>query len=287
MSLVKNPLKYNYQPIILIGAGRSGTKIIRDVIGKHPDIAVVPYDVNYIWTIGQRSDHDALPAESLTDSTRNIIIKQFNKLSDSAPMLLEKTVSNCLRIPYVLKVFPDALFLHLVRDGRDVVESVHRQWGEVREVSYVMKKLKTFPLRHSLNYLMEYGTNWLKHGLGGKGKQDYIWGVKYPGYQKDLDTMTTLEVCAKQWKVCVETSAEQLKLVEASRLLEIRYEDLVSEPTTQFAAIAKHLKIEAVSFGLDKLNDKNIGKHKTAFNKEQLDSVLAIIGPTLSKLNYN
>lgn len=284
---MKQTLKYKYQPIILIGAGRSGTKIIRDVIGQHPDIAVVPYDVNYIWTIGQKnSTDDALSPSDLKDKDQRVILSQFGKIAEDAPYLLEKTVSNCLRIPYVLKVFPNALFLHLVRDGRDVVESVARQWGETRELSYFIKKMKTFPLRYSFSYLLDYVTNWFKHKSGGEGKDDYIWGVKYPGYQNDLEKMTKLEVCAKQWKICIETSEQQLSEIDQSRILEIRYEELVDEPEKQFEAIGQHLNVDYRKFGIAKLKTGNIGKHVKAFSPEQLKSVMSIIGPTLTKLNY-
>lgn len=277
---------YNYQPVILIGAGRSGTKIIRDVIGRHEEIAVVPFDVNYIWTIGQSRNDDALLPDELSEDNRTVILKQFNKMAKDAPFLLEKTVSNCLRIPFVLKVFPNAKILHLVRDGRDVVESVVRQWGEVREAGYFLKKIKTFPLRYSLNYLMDYVTNWVKHAFGGKGNQDYIWGVKYPGYQADLKKLSTLEVCAKQWKVCVETSIDQLDAIDPSRILEIRYENLVNDPYPEFQSIAEHLGVNPQGFGVEKLNSNSVGKHKGVFNPEQLNKVMSIIGPTLNKLNY-
>jgi len=283
---VKNSLDYKYQPIILIGAGRSGTKIIRDVIGHHKDISVVPFDVNYIWTIGQRKENDALEAHDLTEDNRNLILKQFNKISDGSPFLLEKTVSNSLRIPYVLKVFPDAKILHLVRDGRDVVESVMRQWGEVRDAGYFVKKMKTFPIRYSLRYLVDYLTNWFKHALGGKGNQDYIWGVKYPGYQEDLANLPTLEICAKQWMICVETSIRQLRKIDQSKILEIRYEDLVSDPKRHFHSIAAHIGVDTEGFGIAKLSNKNVGKHLGVFNTEQLKAVMSIMGPTLAKLNY-
>ena len=149
---------YDYQPLILVGAGRSGTKILRDVLSTHPDIDSVPFDVNYIWTIGNsKATDDLLTPDRLNTTNRSRIIQLFTKQSKGAPFLLEKTVSNTLRLPFVLKVFPEAKFIHLIRDGRDVTESVSRQWGETREISYFFKKLKTFPLRYAFRYLMGYG----------------------------------------------------------------------------------------------------------------------------------
>ncbi len=278
---------YSYQPIILIGAGRSGTKIIRDVLGSHSDIDIVPFDVNYIWRIGlKQAQNDSIKPDQLTPTNRKRIIQQFNKLSKGSKFLLEKTVSNSLRIPYVLKIFPNARFIHLVRDGRDVTESVLRQWGEVREMSYVLKKLKTFPIRYAFSYLLEYGINWLSFRLGKKGKEHYIWGVKYPGYKKDLDSMSNLEVCAKQWKICVETSEKQLKQVPREHVLKVKYEDLVTHPDKFLPLIGDFIGLENTIFDAKRLNPKNIHKYKSAFSPTQLEQVTNIIGQTLTQHNY-
>jgi len=278
---------YDFQPLILLGAGRSGTKILRDVLSTHPDIDSVPFDVNYIWTIGNaKAIDDQLAPNSLSNTDRSRIIQQLAKQSKGAPFLIEKTVSNTLRLPFVLKVFPEAKFIHLIRDGRDVTESVSRQWGETREISYFFKKLKTFPLRYAFSYLMSYGYNWLKHSLGSQGQDDYIWGVRYPGYRKDLKEKSTLQVCATQWVTCVETSLEQLAEVDPTRQVEVRYEALMLEPQKQLQRIADFIGIDG-QFESSRFNAKNIGKYKAALSEQQMDSIQPILFPTLTKLNYN
>ena len=48
-------------PIILIGAARSGTKFLRDVLASAVGVKSVPYDVNYIWRHGSPNyGHDVL-----------------------------------------------------------------------------------------------------------------------------------------------------------------------------------------------------------------------------------
>lgn len=279
--------EYTYQPIILIGAGRSGTKIIRDVLGSHASIDTVPFDVNYIWRIGLLSaEDDMLRPEQLTPKNRGRIIEQLSRQSKGQPFLLEKTVSNCLRIPYILKVFPDAKFIHLIRDGRDVIESVQRQWGEARELSYAFKKLKTFPLKYAGAYLLEYGLNWMRFGLGQKGADDYIWGVKYPGYIEDLKNKTILEVCAHQWRICLVNSLTQLALLPHDKVLEVRYEDLVKNPETQLADIGSFIGIQKSKFKHTRLTSNNIGKYKKAFSPDDIARIEPILGPLLKQLKY-
>lgn len=283
---MSSSVQYGYQPVILIGAGRSGTKVIRDVIGTHPDIGTIPFDVNYIWRIGQNKDHDALTPSDLDTKKKNIIISQFNKLSPKKPVLLEKTVSNCLRIPFVRAVFPDAKFIFLSRDGRDVVESVMRQWGETREFSYFLAKLKTFPIRHAFGYLLEYMINWVRFKFTDKGNDNYIWGVKYPGYQSDLKTKSILEVCAHQWQTCITESSAAIDKMDDSTKCTISYERFVNTPDLELNKIANFLGIKSGQFDSSRLKKNNISKYKQVFDSSQMETLMSIIKPGLHKLGY-
>lgn len=277
---------YDYQPVILIGAGRSGTKVIRDVIGTHPELGIIPYDVNYIWRIGQKKDHDALLPSDLDQKKKSIIISQFNKLAKDKPYLLEKTVSNCLRIPFIKAVFPDAKFIFLTRDGRDVVESVMRQWGETRELSYMIAKLRTFPIRHAFAYLLEYMANWVKFKFTKKGNDDYIWGVKYPGYKEDLNTKSILEVCALQWQACIEASTKAMDNLSDDIKCSISYETFVQNPKSELDKIADFLNIEKGLFDSSRIRTNNVSKYKQVFDSSQLQTLMSIIKPGLLKLGY-
>ena len=54
-------------PVVLLGAARSGTKLVRDSLALDAHIARVPYDINYVWRFGNEElDHDELDAASLT-----------------------------------------------------------------------------------------------------------------------------------------------------------------------------------------------------------------------------
>ncbi len=139
-------LKIPYQPIILIGAARSGTKLVRDIIASHPAIAAVPYDINYIWRLGNEAfAHDELPVNCLNPRIRQSIRKEIQRFDKQTPFLIEKTVSNCLRVPFVNAIFPEAKFIHLLRNGLDVVESVYRQWMASPDWRYIWRKGRAFP----------------------------------------------------------------------------------------------------------------------------------------------
>ena len=67
------------EPIVLIGAARSGTKILRDALATALGVPQVPYDVGYVWRYGnepsrrrtrprRRAASDAAARPSLPES---------------------------------------------------------------------------------------------------------------------------------------------------------------------------------------------------------------------------
>ena len=68
------------QHLFILGAGRSGTKIFRDCLGAANDVAAIPYDVGYIWRIGnERCSHDQLLPEHLSEVSKKTISTVFDK----------------------------------------------------------------------------------------------------------------------------------------------------------------------------------------------------------------
>lgn len=224
----------NYNPIIIVGAGRSGTKFVRSLLAASSQSVAVPYDVNYIWRYRhEHLPHDAIPAENCTPAIARYISKMIWRLADdpdnSAPVyVVEKTVSNCLRVDFVNKVFPTAKFIHLLRDGRAVVESSWRMWRQKPSKSYMFRKLRYMPLS-SYRYGFWYMTNLVRGRLSGRSGT-YIWGPRYPGIQEDLKKRSVLEVCAIQWRECVEAALDAFERIPPERHRTIRFEDLVNNP---------------------------------------------------------
>ena len=125
------------RPVVILGAARSGTKLLRSIVAASPQYAAVPHDVNYVWrTLAPQHPNDALPATALTPAklsrVRRLLLGMAGISDGQRRQFVEKTVSNTLRVPLVDQVLPDALYVHLVRDGRDVTESALRCWQSAR-----------------------------------------------------------------------------------------------------------------------------------------------------------
>lgn len=280
-----------HRPIIILGAARSGTKLLRSIINASAHVSAVPYDVNYIWRFGNENfDHDALPKEAATKDICMFIRAQLLKSSSANEMtrIVEKTVSNALRIPFVNAVLPDAQYIFIVRDGRDVVESALRCWQQRPEIGYMLQKLRTYPWQHCMSYAIRVGLGLVTQRLG-MGVSNHSWGPRYPGINHDLGVLDLATICAKQWQVTMSQYESDKGVIPAASLLEIRYEDLVSQPEYTALQIGQYLQLsdvkKIVDFAKEKTTKNFIGRSKQ-MEQSAYRKAISIIEPTLDRWGY-
>ncbi|MFK7903324.1 MAG: sulfotransferase [Nitratireductor sp.] len=280
------------RPVILIGAARSGTKFLRDVIAQDPGFSSVPYDVNYIWRMGnERLAHDVLKPDSVTTSVRNKIRETLFKLANvsdaTEERLIEKTVSNTLRVPFIEQVFPDALYVHLVRDGRAVSESALRLWQAPPDKGGLMRKLKDLPLSQ-YGYLFWFALNYVK-GLFKGRSGGAVWGPRYDGIMQDIESTSLLNVVARQWKHSVALASNDLAKVDAERVFTIRFEDLISDPK-KVKALVEFIGAKNESALIDKLNSSfdrsNLEKWRDKMSEQDVKLVESEIFNELKRHGY-
>lgn len=262
-----------YQPVIIIGAARSGTKLVRDIIASHPEVDKIPYDINYIWRLGNEAlDHDEIAPERITPQISTKIRRYFSSCSHGAPYLVEKTVSNCLRIFAVDKVFPEARFIHLYRDGWDVIESSFRQWTAPPDWRYIIAKTRTYPFMLAFGYAMNYVSKLARHIFARDGGSVNPWGPCYQGIYQDINSKPLLEVCAIQWYRCVAKSVRDLKDVSPDRVYHLKYEDFIRDPQAKLIEIADYLGYDPKPYFnrvTDSVTSNNIGKGCRVLSDEQ------------------
>jgi len=290
MPLIAN--RYDYDAVVVIGAARSGTRFLRSLIGSVPDFATVPFDSNHIWRIGnEHAVDDQLDAASLTPRRVNIIRRTLWRLAEGgagARVLVEKTVSNALRLPYVASVFPRARVVHIVRDGRDAIESTYRMWMAPPDREGLARKLRSLPLR-SVPYAAWYARNLLLGRLRGRGVN--LWGVRYPGIASDLEHEPVQTVCARQWLSCVHAVEHAKREMPALRFLEVRYEDLIAD-AGQLERIAAFLNLDAS--GAEAVHGRYAAelqagtgsRWQETFDPEIRRQLDQLIEPTRRKLGY-
>lgn len=281
------------RPIIITGAGRSGTKLLRSILACAPETAIFPREINYVWRHGNINHAtDELTPEHARPEVCAFIREQFVKLSrrQDAPRIVEKTCANTLRLDFVRVVLPEAIVIHLIRDGRDVAESARRCWQGRPSLRYLFEKLRWVP-PGDIPY---YGLRYLRYQVGRlrgniNGAQS-SWGPRFSGLDRLVEERELLEVCAIQWRTCVQAAEASLENYPAEQRLTIRYEDLVADPIAVSRMVYQHagltLTDDCASFVNETVHEGNLGKWCDRLSKDEQTLVLPHIESELRRHGY-
>lgn len=137
-------------PFFIVGSARSGTTLLRLMLNAHPDVAVPPESrfVTELWTGSPEVDAGAflealgshkrfnaweLPIEEVRDAFGERSTLPYRDAIDAVYRAYtqargkkrwgDKTPRYVEHLPFLAELFPDARFVHLVRDGRNVALS--------------------------------------------------------------------------------------------------------------------------------------------------------------------
>ena len=70
--------------IVIIGAARSGTKILRDVLAQASGAGSVPYDIGFVWRYGnERVPHDVLDPATVTPRISRFVRRYVERYARS------------------------------------------------------------------------------------------------------------------------------------------------------------------------------------------------------------
>jgi hypothetical protein len=234
------------RPLFLIGAARSGTTFVADLIASHPAVAFWQ-EPKYIWRHGNpRAPHDRRLPEEATPAVSAYIRGAFERYTRERgrARFFEKTPSNCFRVGFIDRVFPDGLFIHLVRDGRDAATSAMRRWLSPPDDLALWRRLRKLEI--PLGEIVPYASDIVREALWRRiqPNKGHIWGPRYPGIHEDLARLGAASVCALQWVRSEQAAREDLKGISASRALELRYEQFVADPGATLARIFEFAGLE-------------------------------------------
>lgn len=256
----------DYQPVIIIGAGRSGTNMLRDSLCTLDCFSTWPCDeINYIWRHGNRSyPNDEIPASLASSKSSRYVQAAFSEIAarKNCQFVVEKTCANSLRVPFVASVVPNAKFIFIVRNGSDVVASAMKRWGADLDIKYIAAKARYVPVSDIPYYGFRYGMHRIRK-LFKQGQTLPSWGPVYEGMKDDLASKTLEEVCALQWRHCVEKSEQALSAMNQRNVYQVRYEDFVRDPVEKMGEIVGFLRAgvesEKIAGSVQHVTDKSVG----------------------------
>ena len=276
--------------LVIIGAPRSGTNILRDVLCSASGCVTWPCDeINPIWRYRNCDyPYDDLSTSKATPEIRTYINRQFRKLrkQTNAKVVVEKTCANSLRVPFVDEILEESKFLFIFRDGRDATVSAAKKWQSKASLAYQLKKAKFIPIRDAPYHLGVLGRRKFKVEASGASLQP--WGP----YFKDLDEYLLdgriFGAAALQWARCVESSLDALAALPADRVSIVSYEQFVKVPVATMNDVWEKLGLERFCGRCDvdtsSVSSGSVGKGTEMTDGGTKDEIQEAILPTMRRL---
>jgi Sulfotransferase family len=224
------------KPILVLGAPRSGTATLAGVLKAHPDVAYLR-EPRLVWRVGNDDKSDMLEPSDARAEVRARIRSTFASMvrEQGRSRMLEKTPSNSLRIGFIDQIFPDCLVIHILRDGPDAIAAIRRKWLETphglsnpRHRDRLRRHLREVEFRQLPRYGLHLGRQLLPRSLAPVvGRR--TWGPRLPGMDGLVRDLELLDVCALQWRTCVERACQAGRALGPDRYMEVRLEELSLE----------------------------------------------------------
>lgn len=227
-SAVSAPAKYEFErPVFIVSPPRSGSSLLFETLAQSPDAYTIGGESHGIiegntafGVLGAAArgyDSNRLDAAAATPEIVVALRERFHRRAfnrnhekgEGRIRLLEKTPKNALRVPFLTQVFPDALFVYLYRDPREVLASMMEAWQSGGFRSYPQ-----LPGWTGLPWSMVLTPGW--RDLIGKELPDIV--------------------CA-QWQAVTEVLLDDLEALPAERWVATRYDRFVADPEQEVERI--------------------------------------------------
>ena len=216
-------------PVFVIGCSRSGTTITYETIAMSPHLLSFGHEIPEFWDSlwGPRHngwESEAAGAEAARPEHRDAAQRYFFQRQGWG-RVRDKTCINVMRVPYLHRLFPQARFVYIHRDGRDNVSSLMDGW--LYDGHFALAKLLgPFPSPVNID--------------DGAFKE---WSFMLPPGWRDYNDAPLEEVCAHQWLTANRLALEASRQIPAKQWIRLRYEDIFDRPVEMFREVFDRLEL--------------------------------------------
>ncbi|WP_433355068.1 sulfotransferase family protein [Microtetraspora malaysiensis] len=284
--LVVNGVKV-HRPVFVLGAPHSGADLLARVLkrsaGFHvtmgrPAVARVVYAFARRPSIARSGGAPSVIRDALAEAWRigpdactgcpaacreaSGVVEDGPCVRNRAPAVFGDAGPDLLySAPVLLQAFPDARFVQVIRDGRDVVADMLADpacmtWFR----PHMLSEDAEFPSAFLGVRSAEHRERWLKMPAAGK--------------------------CALRWRAAVRLNATLRRELPREQLLTLRYEDVLAEPGEAVAATAEFLSAPLSSVALYGTAPSPVGVWRARLSATDLALAEKVAREELTRLGY-
>jgi len=240
--------------VFVVGSPRSGTTITASLLGSLPGFVdldeVQPWKAAIPELLDRPEDETARRLRTILERVRRLALAHGLRG-------VEQTPETSFVLGAALHAYPEAIAVHVIRDGRDVATS-----------------------------LLERG--WLSASRSGADDARLAYGSHprfwvEPERRDEFVSVSDATRAAWAWRRYVTAASSA-----PERTVELRYEQLVADPAAAATPIANALGVDAelVARRLGQVHDRSAGRWRRDLTAEQLADVEREAGATLVSLGY-
>jgi len=240
--------------VFVVGSPRSGTTFTGRALGSLPGFVdldeVQPWKAAIPGLLGKPDDEVARGARRILDRVRTLGLA-------GGLRGVEQTPETSFVLAAVLRAYPEAIAVHVVRDGRDVATSLlERGWLSSERRGADDARLPFGP----------HARFWVE-----------------PGREQEFASVSDATRAAWAWRRYVTAAA-----AVPERTVQVRYEQLVTDPAAAAAPVAARLGVEQdlVAAAFAEAHDVSAGRWRRDLTAEQLEDVEREAGAALAALGY-
>jgi SAM-dependent methyltransferase len=208
-----------------------------------------------------RSDFEAFCTSKKRGTVREFVEAFFQFCYGQGSYLLgDKTPIYGMHMSAFLELWPDAKFVHMIRDGRYAATSMQKHLGFVRVVN--------------------------------AGFPDKVTEYSYEGVQTSYSTESvSLIDCIRYWQRVVTAIQQESKRIPPDAYLEVRYEDLVLQPIRELRRIARFLGVPVTLNWLRKAyvvpRPFSLWRQRKRIGSTEYDALTTEVSSTLQAFGYS
>lgn len=283
------------RPIFILSAPRSGSSYFYEILRRSRDVRSFDKENDPLWFKFFPYSRSPLPSDYIAGKEcpsatvrafrTQLLLKALqasrtHRWQDRLQHVflrkplryLEKTIANCFHLEALTRMFPDALYIHIVRDGRACISSMLEGWNS----GFFWKRPLPFPADATIAH----------------------WTYPIPpGWQRVVHRPLP-EICAWSWQEHNRYVLEKVKQDEVFQrnYIRISYEDLRADPDRAIEKVADFAGLTPTEESRQYINNKRpswttisqpkAGKWREK-NPDAIAQIVPQIAPMMAELGYS